>query len=266
MQDRIMALIFNRPLFQARISFEAGWLQLGGKLIHISYKNLPADMQKDPWLIGKYLDKWVNGIFAVDLKQKFLSGLAQASAVPIVNGKSDLLDPCRAMVDIFTLKEKIGDLTQAKLAFMDSDHSLCHSLLFACAKIGMEITIYVSESFEPETKILKQAREEGAESGARFILTEDPVQAVSNADVIYLPEKLFSRHKGAQKNGSSIFLHRERLISLIKPETIIVRGLLWGQTNKNKNEIIDSTGSIMLEEADNKLHVQKAIMILLLNE
>lgn len=266
MQNRIITLIFNRPLFQAKVSFEAGWLQMGGKLIHISYNDLPAEMQKDPTLLGKYLEQWVDGIYALDFQQKFLSGLAHACSVPVVNGKSDLLDPCRALGDIFTFKEKTGDLTQAKLAYVGSDRCLCHSLLFACAKVGMEMNIYISESFKPDAGIFKTAQEDGAESGFRVTLTEDPAQAVRNADVIYLPEELYSIQSQGQKRSSSFHKIRESIIPLIKPEALIMNGSSWRQPHKNKNEIIDSPGSIMLEVADNKLHVQKAIMILLLNE
>jgi len=266
MQNRIVALIYNRPLFQAKVSFEAGWLQMGGKLIPISYNDLAAEMQKDPTLPGKHLEQWVDGIYAVDFQQKFLSRLAHTCSVPVVNGKSDLFDPCRALGDLFTFKEKIGDLAQAKLAYVGSDCSLCHSLLFACAKVGMEINITISDSFKPDAEIIKTAQEDGAESGARFILTEDPAQAVRNADVIYLPEELYSTQERGQKRGRSFHKNKESIIPFIKPAALIMNGSSWRQPHKNKNEIIDSTGSIVLEVADNKLHVQKAIMILLLNE
>ncbi len=231
---------------------------MDGKIIHLSYADISANMKKDPWSIGKHLEKWVDGIFTVDLNHEFITELALACSIPLINGKSDLFYPCQALGEIFTLKEKKGDLAHAKLTYMDSDLSHCHSLILASAKIGMEVTVLISESFNPSAEITKEAREDGAESGFKLILTEDHVQAAKNADVIYLPEDLMESKRGEQKKTDSI-------IPLAKPDALIMHSSLWKGTKKNKNEMIDSTRSIMLEVADNRLHVQKAIMILLLD-
>ncbi|MBN2245829.1 MAG: hypothetical protein JW755_08285 [Candidatus Aminicenantes bacterium] len=262
MQNRILAVLFKNSLFEIKTGFEAGWLQMDGKIIHISYADISADMQKDSWSIGKHLEKWADAIITVDLGHGFISELARACSIPVINGKSDLFYPCQALAEILTLKEKKGDLAHAKLSYMDSDISHCHSLILASAKTGMEVTVLISESFDPGAEIIEKAREDGAGSGFRLILTEDPVQAVKNADVIYLPVNFRESKKGEQRN--SLPQKSGSIVSLAEPDALIMCGSPWKGTPKNKNEKIDSTRSIMLEVADNKLHVQKAIMILLL--
>ncbi len=193
--------------------------------------------------------------------------LAQACHIPVINALTDLLHPCQAMADFFTLREKKGNLTNLKLAYIGDGNNVCHSLLMASAKAGSEMIVATPEGFEPKPEILKQAEEDAQETGARFWLTNNPHDAAEGADVIYTDTWTSMGQEEEKKSRATLFAHFQingKLMARAKEDAVFMHCLPAHRGEEVTDEVMDSSQSIVFDQAENRLHVQKIIMILLM--
>jgi len=193
--------------------------------------------------------------------------LAQACRIPVINGLTDLLHPCQAMADFFTLKEKRKDLTNFKLAYLGDGNNVCHSLLLAAAKAGTHMAVATPPGYEPKDEILKKAEEDRKEPGSTFTLTHNPEEAVQEADAVYTDIWASMGQEKEKEERAKIFSSfqvNQNLMAKAKPEAFFMHCLPAHRGEEVADEVIDSSQSIVFDQAENRLHVQKVIMLLLM--
>jgi len=269
LKRKVLAMIFQKPSLRTRMTFEVGMLELGGHAVYLS----PADGQigtRESFSdVGKNLERWVHGIMLRTFAHQNVLDLAAAVKIPVINALSDLLHPCQAMADFLTLKEKAGDLSKLRLAYVGDGNNVCHSLMFAAAKAGSKMAVATPEGYDPNPEIVKLAREDGRDTGFALTLTRDPLQAVAGAAAVYT-DTWTSMGQEAEKEV------RQRIFSPYQ-----VNSGLMARANKGAffmhclpahrgyevtDEVMDSPTSLIFDQAENRLHVQKVIMLSLMGK
>lgn len=269
LRNKILAMIFEKPSLRTRVTFEVGMLELGGEAIYLSPSDIQLGTRESLYDVGKNLERWVDGIMIRTFAHDNVVKLAQAARVPVINALTDLLHPCQALADFFTLREKRGDLKSLRLAYIGDGNNVCHSLLLASAKAGCEMMVATPPGFEPNPEILKQAEEDAQETEARFHLTNDPQQAAQDADVIYTDVwASMGQEKEKEERASTFtpFQINKELMARAKSDAVFMHCLPAHRGAEVTDEVIDSSQSIVFDQAENKLHVQKIIMLLLLGK
>jgi ornithine carbamoyltransferase len=267
LQNKILAMIFEKPSLRTRITFEAGMLQLGGEAIYLAPADIQMGTRETSYDVGKNMERWVDGIMIRTFAHQTAVDLAKAAGIPVINALTDLLHPCQAMADFFTLKEKRGDLKGMKLAYIGDGNNVCHSLLFAAAKTGMTISVATPAGYEPDQNILRQAEQDGQATGVRILITSDPEEAVQEADAVYTDVWASMGQESEKAKRAEIFASyqvNKQLMDQAKSSTLFMHCLPAHRGEEVTDEVIDSPHSIVFDQAENRLHVQKAIMLLLL--
>ncbi len=269
LKGKILAMIFQKPSLRTRVTFEVGMLQLGGEAVYLSPSDIQIGTRETLYDMGKNLERWVDAIIIRTFAHKNAIDLAQACHIPVINALTDLLHPCQAMADFFTLKEKRGDLANFKLAYIGDGNNVCHSLLSAAAKAGSKMSVAAPPGYEPDSKIRKQAEEDGKETGASFSFTNDPSEAVENADAVYTDVwASMGQEKEKEKRGEIFapFQVNKHLMAKAKEGVFFMHCLPAHRGEEVTDDVIDSSQSIVYDQAENRLHVQKVIMLSLLGK
>ena len=267
LKDKILAMIFEKPSLRTRVTFEVAMLQLGGEALYLAPSDIQMGTRETPYDVGKNLERWVDAIMIRTFSHQIAVALAQASKKPVINALTDLLHPCQAMADFFTLKEKLGDLANIKLAYIGDGNNVCHSLLFAAAKTGSKMSVSTPSGFEPKPEILEQAQQDGQKTGFQVEYTSDPFEAVQEADAVYTDVWASMGQEGEKEKRAQIFSSYQvnsKLMSQAKGNALFMHCLPAHRGEEVTEEILDSPRSIVFDQAENRLHVQKAIMVLLL--
>ncbi len=267
LKNKILAMIFEKPSLRTRVTFEVGMLELGGEAIYLSPSDFRLGEREATSDVGKNLERWVDGIMVRTFSHQIVIELAEACSIPVINGLTDLLHPCQAMGDFFTLKEKMGDLENLKLAYIGDGNNVCHSLMFATAKVGSKMSVATPPGYEPNPEILEKARADAQQTGASFHLTHDPYEAVEEADVVYTDVWASMGKEKEREERAKIFAPYQvnfSLFSKAKKNAFFMHCLPAHRGEEVTDEVIDSPQSIVFDQAENRLHVQKAIMVLLL--
>jgi len=269
LKDKIFAMIFEKPSLRTRMTFEVGMLELGGEAIYLSPGDIQLGKRESVYDVGKNLERWVDGVMIRTFDHQNVIDLAQASRIPVINALTDLLHPCQAMADFFTLREKKGTLAHLKLAFIGDGNNVCHSLMFAAAKAGSHMAIATPAGYEPNSDILHQAEEEGQETGCRFHITDNPHQAAEDADAIYTDIWASMGQEAEREKRSKLFAPFQvdkELMDSAKKDAVFMHCLPAHRGEEVTDEVIDSAQSVIFDQAENRLHVQKIIMLLLLGK
>lgn len=269
LKGKILAMIFQKPSLRTRMTFEVGIRQLGGEAIYLSPSEIQMGTRESPHDVGKNLELWVDGIIIRTFAHQNVIDLAQACHIPVINALTDLLHPCQAMADFFTLKEKRRDLANFKLAYIGDGNNVCHSLLSAAAKAGSKMSVATPPGYEPDPEIRKQAEEDGKETGASFSFTNDPYEAVENADAIYTDTWASMGQEQEKENRTKIFAPfqvNKSLMAKAKKGVFFMHCLPAHRGEEVTDDVIDSSQSIVYDQAENRLHVQKVIMLSLLGK
>ena len=266
LEGATLAMIFEKPSARTRVSFEVGMWQLGGKTINLAPEDIQLGKRETIGDVARTLSRYVDGIMIRTFAHEKLIEFAKYATVPVINGLSDLSHPCQALADVFTIQEKKGK-QGLKVAYIGDGNNVCHSLMFACAKVGINLTIATPAGYEPKDKIVKLAFEDAKASNIEIDILNDPVVAVEGADVIYTDvwtsmgqetetEKRMKDFRGFQVNSG--------LVKLAKKDIIIMHCLPAHRGVEITDEVIDGPNSVVFDQAENRLHVQKAILTLLL--
>lgn len=269
LKGKILAMIFQKPSLRTRMTFEVGMLQLGGEAVYLSPSDIQIGTRETLYDMGKNLERWVEAIMIRTFAHQNVIDLAQACHIPVINALTDLLHPCQAMADFFTLKEKRGDLANFKLAYVGDGNNVCHSLLSAAAKAGSKMSVATPPGYEPDSEIRKQAEEDGKETGASFSFTNDPSEAVENADAIYTDTwASMGQEQEKEKRGEIFapFQVNKSLMAKAKEGVFFMHCLPAHRGEEVTDDVIDSSQSIVYDQAENRLHVQKVIMLSLLGK
>ncbi len=264
---KVLAMIFEKPSLRTRMTFEVGMLQLGGEAIYLSPSDIQMGSRESAFDVGKNLERWVDGIIIRTFGHAIAVDLAEASRIPVINALTDLLHPCQAMADFFTLKEKKGALAELKLAYVGDGNNVCHSLLLAAAKAGSQITVATPSGYEPDLKILQLAKEDGKDTGFIYRLTVDPMEAVTDVDAVYTDVWASMGQETEKDERQGIFTLYQvssALMASAKPDAIFMHCLPAHRGEEVTDEVIDSAQSVVYDQAENRLHAQKAILLMLL--
>jgi ornithine carbamoyltransferase len=269
LKNNILAMIFEKPSLRTRMTFEIGMLQLGGEAIYLAPSDIQMGTRETSYDVGKNLEKWVDAVMIRTYAHQIAEDLAQAIAIPVINALTDLLHPCQAMADFFTLKEKIGDLAHTKLAYIGDGSNVCHSLLFAAAKTGTEISIATPAGYEPDSDIVKKAVQDGQETEFKVLITSDPIEAVQDADAVYTDAWTSMGQESDKAKRADIFPPYQvntELMAKAKQYALFMHCLPAHRGEEVTDEVIDSVQSVVFDQAENRLYVQKAIMLLLIEQ
>lgn len=269
LKNRILAMIFQKPSLRTRMTFEVGMLQLGGEAVYLSPSDIQIGTRESLHDMGKNLERWVDAIMIRTFAHQNVIDLAQACRIPVINALTDLLHPCQAMADFFTLKEKRGDLANLKLAYIGDGNNVCHSLLYAAAKAGSKMSVATPPGYDPNPEIVKKAEEDGKETGASFCFTNDPSEAVKDADVVYTDAWASMGQEKEKEKRAKIFAPfqvNNKLMEKAKEDAFFMHCLPAHRGEEVTDEVIDSSQSIVYDQAENRLHIQKVIMLLLLGK
>lgn len=262
-----LAMVFEKPSTRTRVSFEVDMYQLGGNTIHLSPRAVQLGVREEISDVARTLSRYVDGVMLRTFHHSDILEFARFASIPVINGLSDLLHPCQALADVFTVREKKRNLKGLKFAYIGDGNNVCHSLMFAAAKMGMNLTIATPEGYEPKDQIVKLAFEDSKDTGIEIDILNDPVIAAKDADVIYTDVWASMGQENQRKTKSAKFKNfqvNSELVKLAKPDHIFMHCLPAHRGEEVTDEVIDGPNSVVFDQAENRLHVQKAILALLL--
>ncbi|MGB4780956.1 ornithine carbamoyltransferase [Candidatus Methylomirabilis sp.] len=264
---KTLGMIFEKPSLRTRVTFEVGMAQLGGRAIYLAPTDIQLGKRETVKDVAKNLERWVDGIMARTFTHQTVEQLARHAAVPVINGLSDLTHPCQILADLFTLREKRGPLRGVKVAYIGDGNNVCHSWLYGAAKTAMDLNVACPKGYEPDADVVAFARQEAEASGGRITLLDDARAAVAGADVLYTDVwTSMGQESEAAKRRLDFqgFQVNAALIGLAKPDVLVMHCLPAHRGEEITDEVLDGPHSIVYDEAENRLHVQKAILVTLL--
>jgi len=266
LSTKSLALIFQTPSTGTRVSFQVGMHQLGGQALTLSARDLEGTGGVTAADTAKALSQYVDGIVARTATHAELVELSRNASVPVVNGLTDLLHPCQALADYFTLAEKKGDLAGRKIAYVGSGGAMCHSLIYGAVKAGMHIAVATPAGSEPKSIIVKSANREASSAGVSVVLTRDPAAAVQGSDAVYtdrwgVPSQPLD---DARARVLAPFQVTPQLMAMAKPDAFFMHCLPAERGREVAAEVLDGARSVVFEQARNRLHVQQAIWCMLI--
>jgi len=262
-----LAMIFEKPSTRTRVSFEIGMWQLGGLAINLDQEAVGLGTRESIPDVARTLSRYADALLIRTFAHEKVIELAKYASVPVINGLSDLLHPCQALTDVFTVMEKKKEPRGLKFAYIGDGNNVCHSLMFAAAKVGMNMTVATPKGYEPKEEIVKLAFEDGKKTGVEIDILNDPVIAAEEADVIYTDVWASMGQEKESKIRNEKFknyqINRE-LLSLAKKDVIVMHCLPAHRGDEITSDVLDGPHSVVFDQAENRLHVQKAILTLLL--
>jgi ornithine carbamoyltransferase len=261
---RYITLLFEKPSLRTRFTFELAIKQLGGDAVLNTGPIGDREPLKD---VARNLDRWTNAIVARTFSQNTIDDLAQWSSVPVINALSDRFHPCQALADVFTLQERFGDLRGLKLAFVGDGNNVAHSLMLASLRLGMNFALATPVGYEPDAEIVAQAEALAAVAGGQLVLTNDPVEAVDGAQAVYTDvwTSMGQEHEKEQRlRDFAPYQVNAALFEQAAPEAIFLHCLPAKRGEEVDDDVIESSQSAVFDQAENRLHVQKALLLMLL--
>jgi ornithine carbamoyltransferase len=265
-----IGLLFQKPSNRTRVSFEVGISQLGGNCIYLGPKEINLGVRESTTDVSRTLSRYLDGIVARTHTHQDIVKLTKSADIPVINGLSDVYHPCQGLTDIFSIKERFGELKGLTVAYVGDGNNVCHSLLLACAKTGVNMNIATPQGYLPEAQIIKSAEESAKETGATITLSNSPKDAVKGANAIYADVWVsMGQEEESQKRLADFkeYQINEELVKSADKDYIFMHCLPAHRGQEVTAGIIDDKEhSIIFDQAENRLHTQKAIMIFLIGE
>ena len=265
---KTLAMIFQKTSTRTRVSFEVGMRQLGGHALFLSSSDIQLKLGETIGDTARVLGRMVNGIMARVFAHQDVVDLARCSGVPVINGLSDLLHPCQALADLLTIHEHKGKLAGLKLAYVGDSNNVTHSLLEAAAKTGMEMRVGSPTGYHPDAAILERARAAARSTGSKLTVTVDPAEAVAGADVIYTDTWASMGQETEHEARAKImrpYQVNPHLLAKAAPDCLFMHCLPAHRGEEVVDEVMDGPHSVVFDEAENRLHAQKALLALLMS-
>ncbi len=264
---RQIVMFFEKPSLRTRLTFESGIVGLGGTAMFVDQTHERLDAREKLSDVAHNLERWVDLIVLRTFSQQTIEGMAQHASVPVINALSDLEHPCQALADYLTLIERFGDLKNRSLAYVGDGNNVAHSLLLTCACAGSSIRVATPSGYAPNPRIVADAREIAEETGAEIQLLTDPHEAVAGADAVYTDAWTSMGQEREEDERTRIFPPYQvnaELMAEAAPHAVFMHCLPAHRGLEVTDAVIDSPQSVVFEQAENRLHVQKAILYLLL--
>lgn len=267
LSGKTLAMIFEKPSTRTRVSFEVGMVQLGGHALHLSSRDLQIGRGETIADTARVLSEYVDAIMIRTFEHEKVEELAQYATIPVINGLTDDDHPCQALADLLTIYEVKGKLQGLKLAYIGDGNNMAHALMFAAAKVGMDCAIASPKGYEPKETIVKEAKHIASENGATVVVTNDPYEAIADADVVYT-DVWASMGQEAEANERihifAPFQVNEALVQQAKQDFIFLHCLPAHRGEEVTEGVIDGVHSYIFQQAGNRLHAQKALLVSLL--
>jgi ornithine carbamoyltransferase len=268
LKGKVIGLIFQKPSTRTRVSFETGVFQMGGNTIYLNTNDIQLSRGESIEDTARTLSRYLNCIVARVYAHTDVQKLGKFASVPVINGLSDTFHPCQILADLLTIQENKRQLKGLNLAWIGDGDNVCNDLLLGCAKTGINMTAACPKGYEPLQNIIKMAKKEGEKTGAGIVITEDPSIAVRDADIV-VTDTFISIGKDKERTRRQIdFFPRYQVNSetmkLAKADAIFMHCLPAKRGQEVTSEVIDGKSSVVWNEAENRLHVQKALMSMLM--
>ena len=268
LKGKVLGMIFQKPSTRTRVSFETGIFHLGGNALYLSTNDMQLSRGESIEDTGRTLSLYVNCIVARVYEHADVQLLADSASIPVINGLSDTFHPCQILADLLTIQEHKKKMKGLNLAWIGDGNNVCNDLLLGCAKTGINMTAACPHGYEPLEQIVRLAREEEQKTGAEITITDDPLQATKDADII-VTDTFLSIGKDQEKTTrEEAFLPRYQvnsdLLKNAKKDVIFMHCLPAKRGQEVTSEVIDGSSSVIWDEAENRLHVQKALMCMLM--
>lgn len=268
LDGRFVGLILEKPSLRTRVSFEVGMRSLGGAAVFLDHTVSRLGERESIPDMARNLSRWVQGIVARVFEQQELELLAKYAKIPVINALSDLFHPCQAYADFFTLEEHFGKLRGFKLAYVGDGNNVCHSLLTVGARVGAEVRVATPAGYEPRPEIVEDARRAARDTGGKIELFVAPEEAVAGAQGIYTDVWASMGQEGEAAARAKIFAPYQVNAELLRhaaPDAVFLHCLPAHRGSEVTDEVMDSPRSVVFDQAENRLHVQKAILLRLLS-
>ena len=264
---KTLAMIFEKPSLRTRVTFEAGMTQMGGHAIYLGPKDIQLGTRESVPDAARNLSRWVDGIMARTFSHQTVVELAQYATVPVINALTDRVHPCQALAFGLTMLEHRSNLKGLRVVFVGDGNNVAHSLMLMAPKVGMDFVLACPKGYESDEQINVEARRLSSEYGTTFEITDDPSQAVQQADVIYADVWASMGQEEEQAVRAKVFrsyqINRE-LLEKAKDGCLVTHCLPAHRGEEITGEVLDGPQSIAFDEAENRLHIQKAILLRLM--
>lgn len=267
LKDKVLAMVFEKPSLRTRVSFEVGMAQLGGVALYIGPDEVSIGKRESVADVAKVLSRYSSGIMYRAFSNEVMRELAAEATVPVINGLDDLEHPCQCVADLLTVSEKKGKLEGLTLAYVGDGNNVCNSLLLGCALVGMNMRAATPKDRRPNADLLAKAQEIAKGKGMSIEVASNPFQAVEGAHVIYTDTWVSMGQEAEKAERERTFLPyqvNERLVEKADSEYIFMHCLPAHRGLEVAAEVIDSPHSVVFDQAENRLHAQKAILVAVL--
>ncbi|MBI4182052.1 MAG: ornithine carbamoyltransferase [Candidatus Aenigmarchaeota archaeon] len=267
LRHKTIAMLFAKPSTRTRVSFEVAISHLGGRDIYLSAGDLQVSRGESLGDTARVLSRYVDGIVARLFKHEDLLALAEYAAIPVINGLTDLLHPCQALADLFTIQETFRKLRGIRVAYIgDGNNNVTHSLMHACTLLGVDLTIACPDGYQPLERVSREALQNARSSGAELRIVQDPREAVKGADVVYtdtwvsMGEEAEAREREQAFRGYQV---NSRLLGYARKQVKVMHDLPAHRGKEITSEVMDGPASLIFQQAENRLHVEKALLSLI---
>ncbi len=270
LKGKTLGMIFSKSSTRTRVSFEVGMYQLGGSALFLSANDIQLGRGESVYDTANVLSRFLDGIMIRTFKQSDVEDLARFGSIPVINGLTDLVHPCQILADFQTIREhKEGQLKGLKLAYIGDGNNMAHSLLYGGAKVGMDIAVATPPEYMCDEQVVKNAQEDAKATGAKLILTCDPQEAIKGADVVYADTWVSMGQEEEKEEKIKVFSNyqiNKELFSQADKHAIFLHCLPAYRGYEVTEDVIDGPQSVVFDEAENRLHAQKAVMVRLLGK
>jgi ornithine carbamoyltransferase len=270
LEGQTLAMIFEKSSTRTRVSFEVGMFQLGGHALFLSARDIQLGRGEPIYDTAKVLSRYVDGIMARTFAHKTVTDLAEYASVPVINGLTDLSHPCQSMTDYFTAWEHFGgELKGRKIAYVGDGNNMAHSLMYGAPKVGMDIAVACPAGYSPDGEVIAKAGADAQKAGTKMLVTTSIEEAVAGADIVETDVwASMGQEDEAEKRRRDFqgWMVNARLMAMAKPDAVFLHCLPAHRGEEVSAEVIDGPKSLIYDEAENRLHVQKAIMVALMKD
>jgi ornithine carbamoyltransferase len=269
LKGKVLGMVFEKPSLRTRISFEVGMTQLGGKALYIGPDEVSIGKRESVSDVANVLSRYVNAIMYRAFSNQTMRELAKHASVPVINGLDDIEHPCQCAADLLTVMEKKGKLKGLQLVYVGDGNNVCNSLLLGCALTGMNMRAATPKDFKPNADIVAKAQEIAKEEGGRIETLSNPYQAVEGADVIYTDTWVSMGQEADRQMREKLFLPyqvNDKLAEKANKDYIFLHCLPAHRGLEVSAEVIDGQHSVVFDEAENRMHAQKAILVAVLGK
>jgi len=267
LKGKTLALVFEKPSLRTRVTFDVGMYQLGGHSVYLSPAEISLGKRESVADVARNLERMVQGIMIRTFGHQIVEEMARIASIPIINGLTDFSHPCQALADYMTMIEVKGDLNGLEVAYVGDGNNVANSLMFAAARLGVHIAVATPPGYEPVADVVKWTKEQGRQTGCRLEVTNDPAAAAAGADVIYTDVWASMGQESEAAERKRIFQPyqvNEKLFSHAKPDAVFMHCLPAHRGEEVSAGVIDSPRSVVFQQAENRLHAQKAVLLSLM--